>query len=123
MAEADEMCDRIAIIDNGKILACDTPENLKRTARMDTTFQLEVDALRNTDGFPAIPGVKNFSSKNDIGKNMTHLTFILDGQAPVADILSRTISQRAKAHSLQRSAPPPGHVCIRTSRRCSERAE
>src|SRR5712691_5503392 len=66
MAEADEMCDRIAIIDNGKILACDTPENLKRTARMDTTFQLEVDALRNLDGFTAIPGVKNFSSKNDI---------------------------------------------------------
>jgi len=25
MAEADQMCDRIAIIDKGKILACDTP--------------------------------------------------------------------------------------------------
>ena len=113
MAEADEMCDRIAIIDNGKILACDTPENLKRTARMDTTFQLEVDALRNTDGFTAIPGVKNFSSKNDIGKNMTHLTFILDGEAPVADILSTIISQGSKVHSLQKSEPTLEDVFIR----------
>src|SRR5947199_10605473 len=88
MAEADEMCDRIAIIDNGKILACDTPENLKRTARMDTRFQLEVDALRNTDGFTAIPGVKTLSSKNDIGKNITNITFILDGKAPAADLLT-----------------------------------
>ena len=25
MAEADELCDRLAIIDKGKVLACDTP--------------------------------------------------------------------------------------------------
>ena len=32
MAEADELCDRIAIIDHGTVLACDTPANLKRHA-------------------------------------------------------------------------------------------
>jgi ABC-2 type transport system ATP-binding protein len=31
MDEADRMCDRIAIIDHGKMLVTDTPENLKRT--------------------------------------------------------------------------------------------
>jgi len=31
MDEADRLCDRIAIIDNGKIVALDTPEGLKRT--------------------------------------------------------------------------------------------
>ncbi len=30
MLEADQLCDRIAIIDGGKIVALDTPENLKR---------------------------------------------------------------------------------------------
>ena len=29
MEEADELCDRIAIIDHGKIIALDTPEKLK----------------------------------------------------------------------------------------------
>jgi ABC-2 type transport system ATP-binding protein len=31
MDEADRLCDRIAIIDHGKMLVTDTPENLKRT--------------------------------------------------------------------------------------------
>src|SRR4029079_7648367 len=30
MAEADELCDRLAIIDKGRVLACDTPAALKR---------------------------------------------------------------------------------------------
>src|SRR2546430_2515569 len=54
MAEADQMCDRIAIIDNGKILACDTPENLKRMIRTETTFRLEVDTIRDIASFSSI---------------------------------------------------------------------
>ena len=30
MVEADELCDRVAIINQGRVLACDTPANLKR---------------------------------------------------------------------------------------------
>ncbi len=105
MAEADEMCDRIAIIDNGRILACDTPENLKKMIRTDTTFRLQVDPLRDTDGFGRIPGVKNFSANSDVSKNLTYLTFILDGESAVADILSYVMSQGSKVHSLQKSEP------------------
>ena len=105
MAEADEMCDRIAIIDNGRILACDTPENLKKMVRLDTTFRLEVDPMRDTTGFGKIPGVKNFSVKDDASKNTSYLTFILDGESPVADILSYVASQGARVRSLQKSEP------------------
>jgi ABC-2 type transport system ATP-binding protein len=113
MMEADEMCDRIAIIDHGHILACDTPTNLKRMIRHDTTFRLEVDTLRDTSSFTSIPGVKNFSSKNDIAKNRTHLTFILEDESPVADILSRIAGQGAWIHSLQKSEPTLEDVFIR----------
>jgi len=105
MAEADEMCDRIAIIDNGRILACDTPENLKKMVRLDTTFRLEVDPLKDTAGFGEIAGVKNYSVKNDPSRNITYLTFILDGETPVADILSLIMAQGARVHSLQKSEP------------------
>ncbi len=105
MAEADEMCDRIAIIDNGRILACDTPENLKKMVRLDTTFRLEVDPLRDTSRFGSIEGVKNFSAKDDPSKNITYLTFILDGETPVADILSVIMAQGSRVHSLQKSEP------------------
>src|SRR5712692_1527978 len=112
MMEADEMCDRIAVIDHGRILACDTPENLKRMIRKDTTFRLEVDALKNSSAFSGIPGVKNFSFKDDIAKNTTNLTFILDGEAPVADILSAVAGQGSKVHSLQKSEPTLEDVFI-----------
>jgi len=35
MEEADELCDRLAIIDHGKLLALDTPERLKRSVGID----------------------------------------------------------------------------------------
>ena len=105
MSEAYEMCDRIAIIDNGRILACDTPENLKKMVRLDTTFRLEIDPIRDTSGFGRIPGVKNYSVKDDASKNTSYLTFILDGEAPVADILSHIMAQGSRVHSLQKSDP------------------
>ncbi|HWJ64384.1 MAG TPA: ATP-binding cassette domain-containing protein [Acidimicrobiales bacterium] len=49
MEEADELCDRIAIIDHGRILALDTPEGLKRQVGADTIISLsasgELDEL------------------------------------------------------------------------------
>jgi len=36
MEEADVLCDRIAIIDSGEIVAIDTPENLKKSVGKDT---------------------------------------------------------------------------------------
>ncbi len=112
MAEADQMCDRIAIIDKGRILACDTPANLKRMIRTDTTFQLEVDTIRDTSSFVGLRGVKNFSHKDDISKNRSHLTFILEDEGPVAEILSSITSQGAKVHSLQKSEPTLEDVFI-----------
>jgi len=112
MAEADQMCDRIAIIDKGRILACDTPSNLKRMIRTETTFQLEVDTIRDTTSFMGLQGVKNFSHKDDISKNRSHLTFSLEDEGPVAEILSSITSQGAKVHSLQKSEPTLEDVFI-----------
>src|SRR5574338_618022 len=38
LEEADYLCDRIGIIDHGKIVALDTPENLKKVLRADVLF-------------------------------------------------------------------------------------
>ncbi len=44
MEEADELCDRVAIMDHGKILALDTPEALKRSIGADTIVTVKADA-------------------------------------------------------------------------------
>jgi ABC-2 type transport system ATP-binding protein len=40
MEEANQMCDRVAIINNGKIAAIDTPERLKRTVKKLQAIEL-----------------------------------------------------------------------------------
>ncbi len=42
MDEADQLCDRVAIIDEGRIVALDAPAVLKRTVRADEIVRLEV---------------------------------------------------------------------------------
>ncbi|MCD6559231.1 MAG: ABC transporter ATP-binding protein [Palaeococcus sp.] len=42
MAEAEELCDRIAIIDHGKIIALDTPEGLKRMITDEDAVEIKV---------------------------------------------------------------------------------
>ena len=42
MEEADQLCDRLAIIDHGKLLALDTPEKLKKLTQMDTIISVTV---------------------------------------------------------------------------------
>ena len=46
MAEADELCDRIAIVDHGRILAIGTPDELKKRVQRESIFRLELDQPR-----------------------------------------------------------------------------
>ena len=51
MEEADELCDRVAIMDHGRILALDTPEGLKASTGADTVVVVIVEG--HVDGFVA----------------------------------------------------------------------
>jgi ABC-2 type transport system ATP-binding protein len=60
MAEADELCDRLAIIDKGKVLACDTPANLKRRVQKYPLYELTLAPGAGADGWADLanlPGV------------------------------------------------------------------
>lgn len=43
MEEADELCDRLAIIDQGSVIALDTPERLKRSVGADTVITITAE--------------------------------------------------------------------------------
>jgi len=45
MVEADELCDRVAIINKGRVLACDTPSALKQRLQKDVRFEIETSPL------------------------------------------------------------------------------
>jgi ABC-2 type transport system ATP-binding protein len=43
MEEADNLCERVAIMDHGRILALDTPEGLKRSLGADSVVRIQAD--------------------------------------------------------------------------------
>jgi ABC-2 type transport system ATP-binding protein len=47
MEEADQLCDRVAIMDHGRILALDTPAALKQSVEADTIVTISVDGDRD----------------------------------------------------------------------------
>jgi ABC-2 type transport system ATP-binding protein len=51
MGEADELCDRVAIIDHGKILVQDTPTALKGSVGAQKLYELD---LRSRENIPAL---------------------------------------------------------------------
>ena len=58
MAEADELCDRLAIIDKGRVLACDTPTNLKRRVQKYPIYELSLaPGAGGWEAVGALPGV------------------------------------------------------------------
>lgn len=59
MEEADQLCERIAIVDRGRLLACDTPDALKASAPGGTLVELTLDgsAEATVAAALAVPGV------------------------------------------------------------------
>lgn len=59
MEEADQLCERIAIVDRGRLLACDTPERLKASAPGGTLVEVTLDGRAEVAVSPAlrVPGV------------------------------------------------------------------
>ncbi len=112
MMEADELCDRIAIIDEGRILACDTPERLKGMVKREVTVKLETDRLKNPQAFDAIEGVRNYVVKEEAQTNSTSLTFILEDDAPIGDIMSEVLKQGSKVQSMEKIDPTLEEVFI-----------
>jgi ABC-2 type transport system ATP-binding protein len=61
MEEADQLCDRVGIIDQGKIIALGAPDNLKQTIDQLDIMQLEVEGYDPalTDALKQLPDVEN----------------------------------------------------------------
>lgn len=82
MEEAEELCDRVGIIDHGKVVALDTPVNLinqlQTTAHLHFKLEQEVDP--NT--FLSVPGVKK-SDKNGEGTYRLEITHASETLPPL----------------------------------------
>ncbi len=80
MVEAEELCDRVAIINKGRVLACDTPTNLKHRLQRDVIYRMEVSPLNSlgTAAFEALPGVRKIVHRPQDGSSVLELILAQD---------------------------------------------
>jgi ABC-2 type transport system ATP-binding protein len=69
MEEAEILCDRVAVMDQGKIIACDTPRNLIDTLNLPSTLRIRVDgplAEMPLEWLMQWPGVEDAERTGDL---------------------------------------------------------
>jgi ABC-2 type transport system ATP-binding protein len=115
MAEADELCDRIAIIDHGTVLACDTPANLKRLLQKQPVFQIQATGItaRGLDVLAQTPGVVRVTGEAAPAESPTRLKFILEEEAAIGAVVTALTGLHAGITSLEKNEPTLEDVFIK----------
>ena len=65
MEEAERLCDRVAIIEKGKILDIDTPAGLVEKYCPERVVLLTLDSVGTLDAFQAIAGIDDVAAKDN----------------------------------------------------------
>jgi ABC-2 type transport system ATP-binding protein len=108
MAEADELCERIAIVDRGRILAIGSPAELKRRVQRASIFRLEVDRL---DGGPAmlarLPGVVSAALASSAEADAQHVAvnLVLHDDGALGGVVSALTDVGSQIRALGKSEP------------------
>lgn len=87
MAEADELCDRIAIIDRGRVLACDSPNGLRRQVEGGTHVELEVRSSTATERISLPSGLQGAWGAPHPEHGTRTLKFRLPPDARLVDVM------------------------------------
>jgi ABC-2 type transport system ATP-binding protein len=113
MAEADEMCDRVAIIDRGKILSCDSPLTLKENLKENVIMKVEVSSVQADFSFmEKLAGVVGYSQTRSIQTNTTTLKVIVRNDAVFSKITAKLEEQKLKVLTLNKAEPTLEDVYI-----------
>ncbi len=105
MVEADELCDRVAIINQGRVLACDRPSFLKQRLQKEALFEIETSPL-NGLAFSKLenqPGVRKVTA-HEVDGSAT-LNFALQEEAVLAGVMSTLTEAKVRILKLSKHEP------------------
>jgi ABC-2 type transport system ATP-binding protein len=123
MVEADELCDRVAIINHGRVLACDTPTALKQKLQKNPIFIIEVMTSNGLD----TEALKKVQGVNSVVKTDTEagasLEFIMEEDAVLTGVIVELARQSARLLNLQKHTPTLEDVFVKLVGRKMEEEE
>jgi ABC-2 type transport system ATP-binding protein len=104
MVDADLMCDRIAIIDHGKIVAIDTPANLKKQLNGADTAVIKLEVANLTSKLvETIRALKCADSVTQ--EDATHLKILVHGNEAFDSIIDAIRAKNGKISSIENLKP------------------
>jgi ABC-2 type transport system ATP-binding protein len=115
MEEADQLCDRIGIVDVGKIIALDTPANLKKSIKQLDIMQLEIERfepglIEPLSGLPTVENVISHYLGTDSAWSVAlHTT---DSSGILPEVIELIGSQSGRIRHLQVTQPTLEDVFI-----------
>jgi ABC-2 type transport system ATP-binding protein len=120
LEEADRLCDRVAIIDNGTIVADGTPERLKAQMGHDVVrVELDgADATRVEAAMSGLPGLERVVPEAD-----ALALYLEDGAGSIAEIVRRLDGAQIQVGAIAVSRPSLDDVFLRATGRRLEGAE
>jgi len=95
MEEAEALCDRVAIMDLGRIMALDTPRQLVRSLSFDNTVECSFGAELNIEALRALPAVHDVRRENG-----AHFLFTDDVSSTLAGLMEVRDAADARVRDL-----------------------
>jgi ABC-2 type transport system ATP-binding protein len=97
MAEAEELCDRIAIIDRGRVLACDSTPALRRQVQGGQHVELEIRVLDGGEpDLASLPGIQAAWGAPHPDRGTRTVKFRLPPDQALVDVLRFLEGQSAR---------------------------
>jgi ABC-2 type transport system ATP-binding protein len=111
MAEADELCDRVAIIDKGKVLACDTPTRLKRRVQAHALYEISLSpGSGGWDDLEKLPGVHQSTATTT--PTTVELKVSLESEPAIGTVVQTLVTRGSHILSLKKVEPTLEDVFI-----------
>ena len=124
MVEADELCDRVAIINQGRVLACDSPANLKRNLQQDVIYHLELSPFNgslSSGTFEALPGVINVIHSPQDG--FEALDLIMQEESALAKVIDTLNIANIRLLNMKKNEPSLEDVFVKLVGQSMEEVE
>jgi ABC-2 type transport system ATP-binding protein len=112
MAETEAICNRVAIIDKGKILVCESPDYLKRNFGVPSYVMEVTPPPASLKEFTAIPGVKGVTSTLDEERSVARLKFVLEKEEAFDRVMRTASSLKLKVLLSWRQEPTLEEVFV-----------
>ena len=121
MREAEELCDRVAIIHKGRIVACDAPAALRTQATGGSYFVLVTEPLDGAAWAAGLPGVQRADTRAVDDRSELRVTLADDGG--IAGVVKALADRNRRIFSLQKIEPSLEDVFVQIVGRRLEEAD